>query len=159
METFDPQVAARVWQRVTQQNDPLSFVQPPPPVAAGLARMVQQAWQCAFAYQFLFQRVSGSDSRLLKGLYEQKQGQAVCLKGLCAVTGESCPTPPRPDFQKQSVKAALHRCYHLELQTLQDYEAHTSDPRQGQIYTQLVRQQRKLCLQVLELLGRLSPSK
>ena len=160
METFDPQVAARVWQRVQQKNAPIFMGLPAPPMAAaGLDRLIRQAWQCAFAYQALSRRVGPRYSATLQGLAQQKQGQAACLKGLCAIAGEGCPARPHHTSQNQPPATALRQCYSLEMLSLQDYEALAADPRQGQIYGQLAQQQKKLCLQLLTLLGKLPPAK
>ena len=160
METFDPQVAARVWQRVQQKNEPIFIGQPAPPVAAAsLDRLIRQAWQCALAYQALSRRVDRRDGAALRSLARQKQAQAACLKGLCAITGEGCPARPHHSPRNQPPATALRQCYGMELQALQDYEALSADPRQGQIYGQLAQQQKKLCLQLVTLLGTLAPAK
>ena len=160
METFDPQAAARVWQRVQQKSEPDFIRQPVPPVAtAHLDRLLQQAWLSAFAYQTISHNVNRRDSVALRGLAQQKRAQAACLKGLCAITEEGCPARPHHTPLNQPPAAALRQCYSLELQALQDYESLAADPRQGRIYEQLAQQQKKLCLQLVTLLGRLSPAR
>lgn len=159
MEKFDPEVAARVWQRVTKPAE--DFPMPPlppaytPPSDASLGECIACAVQAAGIYQRLSRQLSGRDGALLRKMAAQKQQQVACLKGLCAIRG-GCTIPRMQPVGNRAPQALLRRCYNWETQLLSLCQARREEPSHGHIYSHLARQQQELCVQLLALLGRIT---
>ena len=61
-------------------------------------------------------------------------------------------TPPVP---QESPDRCLRRCYGQEMRCLAQYEARSTDPEYGPVFSRLAAQEREHCRIILELLGRL----
>ena len=148
MEKYDAAKATRVWQRVQSSpvgSEPLT----------GLPALIAEELQDAAVYQQLARRVGSKDAPLLRRLYEENLAHADCLKGIYnLVTGEktSHRIPPVP---QESPEMSLRRCYGREMRCLAQYEARSSDPEYGPVFSRLAAQEQEHCRIVLELLGRL----
>ena len=151
METYDPQKAAQVWQRVLGER-------PPVPSHQGLQALIMEEQTNAAAYLFLSRRFSKNTAAQLRQLAGQAQQAAACLKGICILRSGSEPAvKPLPPAQG-SAEGLLRRCYMREAHCLSEYEAHAADPEYSCIYTQLAAQKKTHCLQLLTLLGGFSKS-
>ena len=148
MEKYDAAKATRVWQRVQGNQagtEPLT----------GIPALIAEELQDAAVYQQLAHRMGPKAALLLRRLYEEDQAHAACLKGIHnLVTGEktSHRIPPVP---QESPEMSLRRCYGREMRCQAQYEARSSDPEYGPVFSRLAAQEQEHCRIVLELLGRL----
>lgn len=148
METIDPVKAAKVWQRVRPGDADVSAEQ-------GLLALIAQEWTDAATYLQLSRRLQGKDSTLLRGMYQQEQAHTACLKGIYTLVTGSHPTVRAVPVPQEDTEAILRRCYGREMQCLAHYEARSSDPEFGQVFSRLANQEREHCHNLLEILGRL----
>ena len=148
MEKYDAAKATRVWQRVQGSpagNEPHT----------GLPALIAEELQNATVYQQLARRMGPKDAPLLRRLHEEDHAHADCLKGIYnLVTGEksSHRAPPVP---QESPDRSQRRCYGQEMRCLAQYEARSTDPEYGPVFSRLAAQEREHCRIILELLGRL----
>lgn len=146
METYDPEKAARVWQRVRGEDTPA-------PNHQGLLALIAEEWTDATTYLILSRRFQGKQSLLLRRMFEEEQAHAACLKGIYTlITGQRPITKSAP-LPQEGTEAILRRCYGREMRCLAEYEARSADPEYGQVYARLATQERDHCRQILELLG------
>lgn len=157
MEKFDPDVAKRVWQRVTAPAEcsPTPPLPPAytPPQAPDLGMLLARITRLAAIYRQLAGRLTGQSRVLLQKLAAAKQNQLAYFKGLCALSG-GCKAPRLPPMDKTAPRLLLEQCYGWESQLLEFFDERASDRRLGHIYSHLAQQQRGSCLQLLILLGR-----
>ena len=148
METYDPQKAARVWQRVQSQQ----------PVSAGdadLQELVREEMLDAATYAQLAGQFQGTNREKLQIMSRQEQTHIACLKGMYTLTTGGHITIKTPQVGKEPVQVALRRCYGREMRSLARYEQRCNDPHYGQVFSRLVEQEREHCRMILELLGSL----
>ena len=151
METYDKAKAARVWQRVQQQ-------QAPPAPTQGLPGLIAEEWSDAAVYLTLSRRVTGNHSAVLKKMSQEEQAHMACLKGIYTLQGNGRPDiPSPPPLDNASVGTLLRRCYGREMRCLAQYESRAADPEYGQIFARMAQQEREHCRLLLELLGSVSP--
>lgn len=82
-------------------------------------------------------------------LYEQKQSQTACLRGLLrAVTGQSAALP-----RGGEAGVDLLRCYDKELQFLRELTELSRDAELGPIFDALREKQKQQCRLLLEIIG------
>ena len=152
MNPYDPQKAARVWQRV--QGDA------PAEPSQRLPGLIAEEWADAATYLALSRLFQGKESAMLRKISQEEQSHMACLKGIFTLEGNGHPDiPPPPPMEKAPVSAILRRCYGREMHCLAQYESRTSDPQFGQIFHKIAQQEREHCRQILELLGSLRPGK
>lgn len=147
MNDYDPEKAARVWQRV-QGKAPA-----PEPPGQGLPALMAEVWRDAAAYLYLSRRFPGKDGVLLRRLAEENQSQAACLRGIHAMVTGARPVNHTPPPTQEPAETLLRRCYGRELRRFHEYEARSADPDFGPVFTRLAAQTREHCTRVLELLG------
>ena len=148
MQSFDPEQAARVWQRVHPNTPPLSREEE-------LAEMIAREWTDAATYLLLSRKLAGKDSTILRTMYQQEQSHCACLKGIYTLITGTHPAVPAVPPAKEDIATLLRRCYGQEMHTLAQYEARVNDPEYGQVFARLAVQEREHCRLVLELLGRM----
>ena len=154
METFDPEKAARVWQRVQGKEAP-SWEEKATHYSQGLSPLIAGELEDGEAYLTLSRRFRGKQALILQKIAQQEQSHAACLQGIGALTGEKKPLAGTAAFRPEGTEALLRRCYGRELQCIAAYEARTGDPQFGPVYTRLAAQEREHCSIILELLGSL----
>ena len=151
MENYDPEVAARVWQRVQGkilQDEDLN----------GLPAMIAGEWQDAATYLRLSRQFSGKEANILRKMFEEEQSHAACLKGIYTLlTGQQLETQT-PTIRQEPLAATLRRCYGREMQCLAQYERWTEHREYGPVFSRLAQQERAHCTALLELLGNLKES-
>ena len=148
MDSIDPQMAERVWQRVRGTA-------PAGPDIQSLDVLIAQEWADSAVYRYLSRKFPGKTGTLLRQLARQEQEHLACLKGIYTLmlgTKPNIRTPPVPQAPPQQL---LQRCYDRALQSLAQYEARAADPRFGQMFAHMARQEREHSRIVLELLGKL----
>ena len=148
MNHFDPEKAARVWQRVQGSNADSA--------AVGLQGLLMRAAGDAQVYQSLSRRYTGKASHILQQMAQQEQSHIACLKGICTLVRGAAPSFPVSPLPADTPETALRKCYRSALQSLAEYEARSSDPDYGQVFSQLAQQKRTHCVHILSLLGSLS---
>ena len=146
METIDPAKAARVWQRVQGTAEPEKKEQ-------GLQALILEKWTAAATYLLLSRRFDLRESAILKKMFQEEQTQTNCLKGIYTLITGNHPTVKAIPPQQESVENTLRRCYGREMRCLAEYEARSSDPEFGQVFSRLAQQEQEHCRLLLELLG------
>lgn len=148
MENYDPEAAARVWQRVQgkmPQNEDLN----------SLPAMIAGEWQDAATYLRLSRQFTGKEAATLRKMFEEEQSHAACLKGIYTLlTGQRLVTQTLP-LGKETLSATLRRCYGREMQSLAQYEKWSDHREYGPVFSRLAQQERAHCAALLEILGNL----
>ena len=148
MEKYDPEAAARVWQRVqgkTPHSEDLN----------SLPAMIAGEWWDATTYLRLSRQFSGKEAGILRKMFEEEQSHAACLKGIYTLlTGERLVTHTPPGGQ-EPLSATLRRCYGREMQSLAQYEKWSEHREYGPVFSRLAQQERAHCAAILEILGNL----
>lgn len=154
MNTIDPQKAARVWQRV-QQSAPATPSAPAPQAidTEALQQMILQEWTDAATYLHLSRRLNGPQRAALYRMFQEEQTHAACLKGIYTLTTGSHPKIRTTPLEQENTVVLLRRCYGREMRALAQYEARSSDPEYGHIFSRLAAQEREHCKTILQLLG------
>ncbi len=137
---YDPQKAARVWQRVQQEN------------GSDLSELLRLERSFGAACMRLARRASAKNAPLLQKLARQSHANAACIRAIFELrTG--APAPDRaaePDSGKP--EHALHRCIGLALRSMNAYES-CGEPEYGKIFALMARGRAEDCRILLELLG------
>ena len=149
MHTYDPQKAARVWQRV-QGTEP---VQPRP--EENLKELIMNEWIAASTYAGLARQLGQKEGAVLQRLSREEHAHGACLRGIYQLkTGEKCALQI-PKGTNESVEVTLRRCYGMEMRSLKEYEAKCEDPEYGHVYGRLAEQEREHCMALLGVIGNL----
>lgn len=152
MNTYDPQKAARVWQRVQGQQEA-------PRREDNLQEMIMEERHTAAIYLQLTRQLPGKEASVLQRLHREEQTHAACLRGIFTlITGEA-PIVPTPPVAKEAPELTLRKCYGREMRSLKEYEARMDDPEYGPVFARLAEQEREHCRAVLELIGGLGKRK
>ena len=109
MNTYDPQKAARVWQRV-QSREKLEM---PSLEQANLRPLILMAQENGVAYQNLSRQMSGAAGEKARRLWMENQRCLACMKGICRARGEKVKVP-QLTAEKESAQRSLMKCYHRE---------------------------------------------
>lgn len=150
MNAYDPEKAARVWQRV-QGREPAPAVS----FAQELRMLIAEEWNDAAAYLNLSRRFQGAQNALLRRMSQEEQSHAACLRGLYSlITGTRLAVQTSRPTQEPT-EVILRRCYGREMRSLAEYEARSADSEYGPVFARLAAQEREHCKSVLELLGSL----
>ena len=148
MDTIDQQKAARVWQRV-RENEPAQK----PERLDNLQELILNEWTAAATYQQLSRQLPQKEAAVLQRLSREEHGHGACLRGMYAlVTGEKCALHAQ-QLGKEPVERVLRRCYALEMRSLKEYEAKRDDPEYGHIFARLAEQEREHCMALLGVIG------
>ena len=152
MQAYDPEKAARIWDRVRQPPQAGLDVQK-------LPALINEEWADAATYLLLARQFQGKHNLMLRQMAEQEQTHAACLKGIYTlVSGKRAPEfTPQPD--SAPLETMLRRCYGREMRSLAAYEARSTDPEYGQVFSRLAAQERDHCRKLLELLGSIQPTR
>ena len=132
METYDPQLAARVWKRVTGEA-------PPPSADPDLQALIEEELADAAAYLHLSRFFRSPYDHILRQMHRQEQSHAACLKGIYRMsTGKRCtPRLPKPIREKPAL--TLQRCYDREMRCAARYNAESVHPRFGAAFLRMAR--------------------
>ena len=146
MEHYDPQKAARVWQRVQAEQPVVTPV-------SELQEMIEEEWQDAATYLQLSRKFQGSIRDTLQKMFREEQTHAACLKGIYTLTTGGHATVRSKPPLVESAQTILRRCYGREMRALARYEAKSKDPQYGQVFSRLAAQEKEHCRLILQLLG------
>ena len=151
MHTYDPQKAARVWQRVQNQTKAEEREQRDP--VGSIRSMIMEERMSAAVYLQLSRQVPSREASVLQRLFREEQTHAACLRGIYTlITGEK-PVVGAPTTVQEQPEITLRRCYAREMRTLKEYEARSADPEYGPVFARLAEQEREHCRAVLEVIG------
>lgn len=151
MATYDPQKAARVWQRVQGEKENRE----PPYREDNLQELIMNEWMAAATYLQLARKMGQKEAAVLQSLAREEQNHLSCLKGIhTLITGEKCAVRA-PKIQLGTPEATLRRCYGEKMRNLKAYESRTSDPEYGHVFSRLAEQEREQCRVLLQLIGRI----
>ena len=151
MKAYDPQMAQRVWQRV--QHPQQEAAEKAAQREAVLQSLIMEEWILASTYLQLSRQMPGKEAAVLQRLFREEQTHTSCLKGIYTLmTGEKPSIPTQPAV-RESAEKTLRKCYVREMRSLKEYEARSSDPEFGPVFTKLAEQEREHCRAVLELIG------
>ena len=145
MNLYDPEKAARVWQRVQGASVDTA--------AVGLQGLLIRAATDAQTYLALSRHYTGKPSALLQQMARQEQWCVACLKGICTLVRGAAPSLPSSAPPTGSPEATLRKCYRNALQSLADSDTRRTDPEYGQVFSVLADQKRTHCMHILALLG------
>ena len=121
-----------------------------------LKGLIALQWQEAATYLYLSRRLGGREGTQLHNLFTQCQSHTACLKGIYTLaTGKHYSAKSLPP-QEEPVEVTLRRCYGNKMRCLAEYEARGADPEYGQVFLRLAQQEREVCSQILEIIGRLT---
>ena len=146
MNTIDPQKASRVWQRVQSVNQPSD---------RELLTMIAREWTDGATYLQLSRQFQGKESAKLRRLYEEELAHTACLKGMYTLITGTQPNVKTLPLAGQDQEALLRRLYGRQMQSLAEYEARSSDPEYGPVFSRLADQERDHCRAILDVIGNL----
>ena len=151
MHTYDPQKAARVWQRVQNGQEETRQAR----LNDSLQELIMNEWIAAATYLRLARKMQPKQAAVLQRLGSEEHAHAACLKGIYTlITGEKAVIrTPQPEVEAPEL--TLRKCYGREMRSLKEYESRSDDPEYGHVFERLARQEREHCRAVLELIGSL----
>lgn len=155
MDTYDPEMAERVWNRVRGKEE----APPAAPSTQGLLSLIAEEMQDATTYLHLSRGYQGKEGALLRKLSQEEQAHAACLKGIYTLITGNRPEVRAVPPKQESAEITLRRCYGREMRRLHEYENRSKDPEYGQVFARLAIQEREHCRQILELLGSIGQKK
>lgn len=142
MEHMEPDREAQVWQRV--------LAAPQARQTADLRQLLILSGDLAAVYRRLVQDNPGKER--LKKLYEGELADMACLRGMCALSGETVKSQIPQPSQEKGMKA-LPQCFHRARRAAAEYTARIADPEFGVIFEELAKRQRERCVLILGILG------
>jgi len=145
MQGYDPQKAARVWERV-RQGSPASLppVEDPQPELSALA--ASELAQAA-VLEHMAQKASTQRAQKLRQLARDCRKRSASVKGICVLLGlQSLPATG-------STSLPLTVCCQRSLELLEQYRRLTSLPHHGPLFAALAQQMIHHCLELTQLLG------
>lgn len=148
MDAYDPEMAARVWNRVRGNGD-----EPAKPNTQGLLSLIAEELQDATTYLHLSRQYQGKEGAVLRKMSQEEQSHAACLKGIYTLITGTRPEVRAVPPKQEPVEVTLRRCYGWEMRCLAEYQDRSTDPEYGQVFARLATQEREHCRQILELLG------
>lgn len=150
MKAYDPQQAARVWQRVQGQKQE---EKEKAPCSDGLPALIMAEWMAAATYGQLARQMPPKEAAVLRRMAQEEQSHALVLQGMYHLAaGERSAVKPQA-VQREASDVMLRRSYAGELRSIAEYEARSADPEYGHVFTGMAQQEREHSRQVLEMIG------
>ena len=135
MDRIDPQMAARVWDRVQAS--------PKPGVEANLLLpLIREEWLDALILKHL-----GQSS-------ERPMENAACLKGIYRILSGGLPRISAPQWKQESPQTLLRQSFERRMKLFSQYEKLQTDPRFGVVFGRLAAASQAQACKVLEILGK-----
>ena len=147
METLDPNVAERVWQRVHNRDTSQDL-------AAALLGMITAERNDGTVYLQLSRKYQGRESAMLRRLFEEEQSHTACLKGIYMLLTGQKPAIQALKPASESIETTLRKCYGREMRCLAQYEQWSTHREYGPVFSRMAEQEREHCRILLQLLGR-----
>ena len=149
MKPYDPNTAAKVWDRV--RSTPAATAD-----AQAVLELIAQEMLDAATYSRLAQRLPPPQAAIARQIARQEQSHISCLKGVYTLITGQKPMVPKPAVTDDPPDILLRRCYGREMRCLSQYEARQTDPQYGHIFRTLAHQEQEHCHRILEILGTLA---
>ncbi len=146
MNPYDPQKAARVWQRV--QDTQAS------PQEDNWPALVQDALGAAAAYQSLARQLP-KQAQLLQRLSREARNSGACLRGICLLAQDSAPLLRVPAAPRERAETLLRKCYARAMNRAQAYSRRAGGGEYGPVLQRLADQEQEHGQRLLEVLGAL----
>ena len=141
MNTIDPKMAQRVWQRVTAGD--------PQPDLKQLAFMSREN---RLLYQLLAEVLAGRHAEQAKQMAQQERHTEAVLLGIGLMQGERFRiAAPKP--AKEPAERLLAKCCRKTLHTARQYALRGADSEFGSVFMQLSRRQQEHAESLLAMLG------
>ena len=147
METLDPNIAERVWQRVHNRDTSQDL-------AAALLGMITAERNDGAVYLQLSRKYQGRESAMLRRLFEEEQSHTACLKGIYMLLTGQKPAIQALKPASESIETTLRKCYGREMRCLAQYEQWSTHREYGPVFSRMAEQEREHCRILLQLLGR-----
>ena len=144
MQNYDSEKAARVWQRVRNEE-------PVPVELSALPGFAAAENELAELLRRLSRQYPAAGA-----LSTECRRHATVIRGVCALGGIPCRTAP---FTGEIPRELLRSCYGKTLQLLREYEARREHPEYGCAFQALAEKKRAQACLLLELAGRGIPTK
>ncbi len=146
MEKFDPEMAARVWQRV-QSKEPAVLAREDPEPLHQLLR------ELAALYDALAGLLPGGDGDRVRQLRREARAGAACVRGLWSLSGRQLPASPPVPVPREPARRLLEKCCHRERRLIAACGRQSLDPDWGPVYSRLAADAGRRCVEALTLLG------
>ena len=142
MTSFDPEKAARVWQRVRGEGEN---------TLSGLSAMASAEQNAAET----FRQLQRQNPQLgIEDLTAECSANGATLRGMARLMGQKAELAPPLPLPKELLENTLRRCYAGALQMLNVYEKYADHPEYGPVFRELAHRKRRHCFRIPELLGR-----
>ncbi len=141
MENIDPNMAQRVWQRVTANAAPQS-----------LKPLVYTLGETAMMYQKLSQQLSGAALERVKRMEKHTRQTADALRGMGHLRGEKIPRV-QPKMTKDIDRLLPEKCCRRAQLLAREFELRKNDPEWGKLFEILADRQWEDALFLLAVLG------
>lgn len=153
MASIDPELAARVWQRVRPGEEiPEKLVQ-----KTTLSALIAREQDQAELFRQLAARTPGQQGAFAR-LFRQARGRMACLRGMELLQGGSYTPAPVKPWEERPMAAILGSCYGRSLEAMAEYDIRADDTEYGAVFACLAQQVREQCRVILEALGELCGS-
>lgn len=154
MNTYDPEMASRVWQRVQSGKNEM----PELPREDNLAALILAEGESAAALQQLARQMPKAATELQR-LAREAQAHGACLRGMYTLMNDRIPAVRVPPVVREAPLIALRKCYGRLIRLLGEYERRSGDPEYGPVFRDLAEQTRKHCRSLLEVIGSMGDQK
>ena len=144
MEHYDPEKAARVWQRV--QAQPSQPREPEP-----LCALIAAENQAATVFEALARR-TGKDA-LCRRMAQECRRHSAWLKGICRLTDCDRPVSAGAAPAREPLAVTLRKSYGSCLRTAAACDSRRDDPEYGHAFAAMAEKKREHCRILLKLLG------
>lgn len=155
MEAYDPQLAARVWQRVQNREAPASK-EPAPPDLPSLNALISGKLSDAAELSALASFFHGGDLAVLNRLVKDSRAHARCMMGIYyLLSGTRC-RPSVPPIPQGTPEARIRRCCSRSLARTAPYRMWESHREYGPVFSRLIAEEWDHYRLLLQILGSLS---
>lgn len=144
MDKMDPQVAARVWQRVRGTGKPEETV--------GIQTMVAWEKETEAMLLWLSKRLPEKGYALQQMMADTRRHIA-CLQGIRQLSGQKPGVYTAGKLPGNDPSALLRRCYGQCLRVGAHYAQRAEDEQYGCVFGDMARTKRRHCALILEILG------
>ena len=144
MDKMDPQVAARVWQRVRGTGKSEETV--------GIQTMVAWEKETEAVLLWLSKRLPEKGYALQQMISDTRRHIA-CLQGIRQLSGEKPGGYTAGKLPSNDPAALLRRCYGQCLRVGAHYAQRAEDAQYGGVFGDMARTKRRHCALILEILG------
>lgn len=150
MEQLDRDMQKRVWQRVQGHEEPGM----PNLKRDNLKPWIMAAQENVASYRNLQLQLIGKQWEPLRKLELETVRCIYCLRGLCALRGETVKLQSITHGKEQP-RRSLEKCYFRQRKLWEEAEKRTNDPENGILFRKVAERAGEHCVLLAELIGRL----